>query len=258
VDTLPQIGLGTAVLLVFATIVALVVLRGVVRMMWGLAQLVLAGAAALWVWHHGPPAAVADLTASLPLGAVSAAAAGLTLLLGQGFTRLLRALLRDPLEDAGSRRSPTRWAVSLLLSLVATLIVCLGTAIGLHHFGIGAEIEAYLESRESNPASPADPGLLARWRQQVESVVPARWLSPTDPATEEARLRLIKQMAAAERSTTLDDLPGGPWLRDWLRAHPELRDQLQRGRYAEAMRDPAIDALLADPALREILAKPGH
>jgi hypothetical protein len=247
VDALPQIGLGTAVLIIFASLVAFMVIRGVLRMLWGVTQLILAGLAAWWVWNHGPPAGVADWTAQfdLPLAAVCAAAFVATLLACQLAAILLRRLFRPPFEEDPPPPAFSLGA-SLLLCLAATLILCIGGAFALHHFGSMAEARAHIEE--------STPGWLVEWKQRLESAIPDAWSENAANENRQARLDLLKQMCESLQGTLKG--PEAEAFRAWLADHPDFKHLLDHRRYAEALRDPRLDSLIQDPAAPEKLAKP--
>ena len=53
-DSIPQISLGTAALIIFGAIASLAMLRGLLRILWGTLVLCLAGLAAFLSWQHAP------------------------------------------------------------------------------------------------------------------------------------------------------------------------------------------------------------
>ncbi len=254
-DSIPQISLGTAALIIFGAIASLAVLRGLLRILWGSLVICISGLAGFFSWQHAPALSrellgreMPPLSWLLPLLAFVLTAVLLRLL-----ARSLFAPLRQPNEEAAekNRRSPVRWAVTLALSLIPTALIWFGGATVLRHAGSVAEIRTFVESGDVPDHTP----FLAELKKSIEQAIPSEWFSGIDPWTEKARLDLAKLVAAAD-SPPPKALPvlEETQIRDLILADPELRRLAGEGRYSEILRDPRLDRILENDNLREILA----
>src|SRR5690606_21291252 len=128
---------------IFGACAGLVVLRGLFRILAGSVILCAGGFAAYFAWRHAPALPGHDLpgfTTVLPV------AAGLAVFL------VLRVVLKFVVRPFGkragdggraSRRTPLRWAFSLLFSLLPASLLWFAAAAALRHFGAIAEIRNF-------------------------------------------------------------------------------------------------------------------
>ncbi|MCH7227278.1 hypothetical protein [Haloferula sp. A504] len=254
-DSIPQISLGTAALIIFGAIASLAMLRGLLRILWGTLVLCLAGLAAFLSWKYAPAISrevlgheVSALSWVLPLAAFVLSAV-LLRLLAQG----LFAPLRKPNKEVAekNRRSPIRWAFTLLLSLIPTALLWFGGATILRHAGSVAEIRTFVESGDM----PDHTAFLAELKKSIDVAVPAEWFSRLDPLADEARLNLAKLISVADYPPpkaipVLEETQ----IRELILADPDLRQLAKDGRYSEILRDPRLDRLLENDNLRQILS----
>ncbi|GAA5483395.1 hypothetical protein [Haloferula sargassicola] len=255
-DRIPDISLGTAALLIFGAIASLAVLKGLVRILWGSAVVCVAGYAAFVTWRDAP-AMSRDLLGTesqliswgLPVLVFLLAA-----LLLRGVAKGIFSALRSPNAEAAekNRRSPVRWAFTLLFSLIPTAALWFGGVTLLRHAGSVAEIQAFVEKHDL----PDHTEFLARLKESVDTALPSSWFESVDPLTSDLRVRLAKLIAAA------DDPPPRAipvfeesQIRDLILSDPELRALARQGRYSEILRDPRLDRLLENDNLREVLAR---
>lgn len=253
-ESVPNISLGTAALLIFGAIASLAMLRGLLRIFWGTLVLCLSGLAAFVAWQHAPALArqfpgreLSFLSWLLPVVAF-----GLALVLLRSTARALFAPLRQPNEENAekNRRSPVRWALTLLFSLVPTALLWFGGATLLRHAGSVAEIRSFVDSGDL----PDHTLFLARLKKSIDQAIPADWFSTVDPLAEQARVKLAKLISVAD-SPPPKAIPvlEEPEIRDLILSDPELRRLARAGRYSEILRDPRLDRYLENDNLREVL-----
>lgn len=251
-DQIPQISLGTAAVLIFVAIAALVMLRGLVRILWGTLVLCAAGYAAFLVWQHssGLGSQWFGNASWLPfaLPAVAFIATLLVLRFLVGIVRRPPGITDD--ERGKSRRSPLGWALTLLLSLIPTALLCLAGATLLHHAGSVAELRSFADDRPL----PDHTAFLAKLKDDVAVAIPAALLSRIDPQSEDLRMKLAKLVSLGETAPpkaipVLEE----PEMRRLILGDAELRRLAREGRYSEILRDPRLDRLLENPDLRDAL-----
>jgi hypothetical protein len=255
-QSLPQVSLGTAALVIFAICTALAMLRGVARMLFGSLIVCASGFAGYQAWCHAP-AQVGRLTGwDLPW--LSLAAPVVAALVTFSLLRLLMRLVTRPFGDekpesaAGKRRSPARWALTLLFSLVPTSLLWFTGATAVRKFGSVAEIRHFVEGPDDSQAGSA---FLAELKTAIDGVLPADGFRNFDPLADQARLTLAKLIAAADSGTPPKAIPvmEEPELRDLILHDPELRALARDRRYADILRDPRLDHVVANPDLKKLL-----
>jgi hypothetical protein len=257
-ESIPSISLGTAALLIFGAIASLAVLRGLLRILWGSVVVCLAGLAAFHAWKFAP--ALGRDWLGTEAGWVSVAVPATTFVLALVILRALSRAIVHPLgtpneETAGkNRRSPLRWAATLLLSLIPTALILFGGATLLRHVGSVAEIRDFAQTETDRGASEPR-SFLARLKTDLEEAVPAHWFESVDPISERARVTLAKLISASD-SPPPKAIPvlEEDVVREVVLADPELRRLAREGRYAELLRDPRLDLLLENEKLRAVLA----
>ena len=256
-DSIPQISLGTAALLIFGAIASLAVLRGLLRILWGTLVLCLAGLAAFLSWQHSHSLAMqwfkqepAWFSIGLPTLTF-----GLSFFLLRAIGRFVARPLGEPNEEVAekNRRSPVRWAVTLLLSLIPTSLIWFAGATLLRHAGSVAELRTYVEEVAREPVSDRT-AFLARLKKDIENTIPSDWFTKVDPLTSDIRLTLAKLISSADEPApkaiaVLEE----PEMRALVLGDPQLRQLAREGRYSEILRDPRLDRLLENDNLREVL-----
>lgn len=257
-EQIPSISLGTAALLIFGAIASLAVLRGLLRILWGSLVVCLAGMAAFVSWQNAPAwgrAVSGSEIAWLPwvLPAVSFL---VTLLALRALGRFVVKPLGSPNEETAekNRRSPIRWAVTLLLSLIPTALLWFTGATFLRHFGSVAEIQTYVNEVARQPDS-SKAGFLVKLKEDVEQAFPSTWFELVDPLADEARVKLAKLISVADepppKAIPVLEVPA---IQQLILNDEELRDLARRGRYAEILRDPRLDRALENEDLRDVLS----
>jgi hypothetical protein len=256
-QSIPQISLGTAALLIFGACASLAVLRGLFRILAGSLILCASGFAGFFAWRHAPAMAGGLSGHEMPWLSVAApAATGLTCFLI--LRLLLRFLLRPfgkPDKDiaAENRKSPVRWAFTLLFSLVPAALLWFTGATALRNLGSVAEIRRFVDGPDAAPARSA---FLAELKSSIDRALPQDWFRGLDPLADEARVTLAKLIALGDDGPPPKAIPvmEEPQIRALILHDPELRALAKARRYADILRDPRLDHVMADPDLKKLLA----
>jgi hypothetical protein len=256
-DSIPQLSLGTAAALIFGAIASLAVLRGLLRIIWGTTVLCISGLAAFFSWQHAHSLGQewfekepSWFSVALPL---------LTFLLSffllRAISRFVARPLGEPNEEVAekNRRSPIRWAATLLLSLIPTSLIWFAGATLLRHAGSVAELRTYVENIAQEPVSERT-AFIAKLKEDIENTIPSDWFSKVDPLTSDLRLTLAKLISSGE-----DPAPKAiavleePDMKALILGDPQLTQLAREGRYSEILRDPRLDRMLENDNLREVL-----
>ena len=248
-QSIPQVSLGMAALLIFGACASLAVLRGLLRILCGSLVVCLSGFAAYLTWRHGPAGAFPGASWVLPAVAGGAAFLGLRALL-----RFAVRPFRAPNEEtaAANRRSPLRWAFTLLFSLVPAALLWFTGATAVRHFGSVAEIRRFIEGEHGTPARAA---FLAELKASIDRALPQDWLRGIDPLAGDARVALAKLIALGDAGPPPKAIPvlEEPEIRALILHDPGLRELANARRYADILRDPRLDHVVADPDLKKLL-----
>lgn len=256
-DCIPQLSLGTATALIFGAIASLAVLRGLLRIIWGTAVLCLAGIAAFISWQHAHSLATHWFKSEPPWFSIALPLITflVTFLILRALTRFVVRPWGEPDEEIAekNRRSPIRWAITLLLSLIPTSLLWFTGATLVRHAGSIAELRTYTEEVAKEPISNHT-AYLAKLKKDIESTIPSSWFTLVDPSSSDLRLNLAKLISSAD-----DPAPKAiavlevPEMRELILGDPELRQLAREGRYSEILRDPRLDRMLENDNLREVL-----
>ena len=258
-DSIPQISLGTAALVIFGVCVAFVALRGMTRVFVGTLVLALSAWLAFRVWQAAPGwshdwfgRSFAPVTTGLPVVVFFAA----WLLI----RKLVSALVRPfgkPQEAAPKPRSPYifRAALALAFAIVPASLLWLVGATIVHHTGAVAEIRAFAEqSIGIDDATPAK--FSERLKASIERALPPSWLAFLDPMADPSRLTLAKIVTASADSPlepVIDPKTGEPIPRAIVVDDPELQQLAREGKYGTLLRHPLLTRTLEDPRVRSLL-----
>lgn len=258
-DSIPQISLGTAALVIFAVCAAFVVLRGMTRVLVG--TLVLA--VSVWIgfrtWQAAPGwsvdwfgRSVGVVTTGLPVVVFLAS----WFVIRKAIGAVVRPFGKKENDDESKRKSPwMRAALGLLLALIPAALICLVGATLIHHTGAVAEIRAFAEDslgiREATPAKFSE-----RLKSSIEHALPASWLGFLDPMTDPSRLALAKLVTAQAESPlepVVDPRTGEPIPRAVIVDDPELQQLAREGKFSTLLRHPLLTETLEDPRVRSLL-----
>jgi hypothetical protein len=257
-DSIPQISLGTAALVIFVTCAAYVALRGMTRLILG--SLVLAASA--WIgflaWQKSPALSlewfgkpVSMITTGLPL---------VVFLVSFFLMRLLaKSIVRPfgkPDEAAEKSGSPViRFALRLLLALIPTSIIWLVGATFIHHTGSIAELSAFAE-KNLGIDEPTTAKFTKRLKSSIDDALPESWLKTLDPLAEPSRLTLAKLITAqseAPLKPVIDPRTGKPIPRAVVVNDPELQMIAREGKFSTLLRHPLLTKALEDPHVQSLI-----
>ncbi len=260
-DSIPQISLGTAALVIFAACAGFVMLRGMTRMIVGTIVLALSAWIAFIVWQSAP--AVSFDWFGKPVAAVTN---GLPVVAFMGAFFLLRMLLKaivspfgrstaEPREDSST---VIRLSFRLLLALIPTALIWLIGATLIHHAGSVAEVRAHAEEsigiREATPAKFSQ-----RLKDSVAAAMPESWLRFLDPLAEPGRLELAKFIATHPQGTlepVIDPATGQLIPRAIIVEDPRLQNLAREGKFGTLLRHPLLTKAMEDPKVQALLKDP--
>ncbi len=253
-DTLPEISLGTAALIIFGLCAGYMLIRGIARTIVNAACITLSAWVGFRIWQQAPSLAIdwfgkpSEIVATgLPIVAFLA-----TLLV----LRKMIGFFRAPVPRSGddvAPRSGGQLVFRLLITVIPAALLCLTAATFVHHASSVAEIR---DSAESGSAAPSDPGLAGRLKHSLSVAVPEKLMDWLDPLTTEPRLRLAKMIAASPNKpleSVIDPDTGKPYPRAIIVDDPELVDLAREGRFSTILRHPLLSEALKDPLIRQAL-----
>jgi len=249
--SIPQMSLGTGALLILAACAVIAIVRGIVRMLLGSLVLCASGAAAYLAWRHTPVVA-----AEGQFHWVSFVPPVIVGLLVFWVLRKLMKFVTNPFaggeEGGDSPRSPLRWVLTLLFSLVPTSLIWVTGATALRSAGSVAEIRRFVDGSSAGEES----AFLAALKTAIDRVTPGDWMKSVDPLSDKARVTLAKLIALGDSApppkaiAVLEE----PQIRDLIQNDPKLRTLAKARRYADILRDPRLDNVVADPDLAAMLS----
>ncbi len=253
-ESIPQVSLGTAALLIFGACASLAVLRGLLRIFAGSLILCASGFAGYFAWRHAP-AMMSGFPPWLSM-AVPLLAAVVTF----GVLRVLLNFVVKPFKKSDkdvaseNRKSPVRWAFTLLFSLIPASLLWFTGATALRNFGSVAEIRSFVDGKEGSSARSA---FLAELKASIDRALPQDWFRGIDPLADDARVTLAKLIALGDTGPPPKAVPvmEEPEIRSLILHDPELRALAKAKRYADILRDPRLDHVMADPDLKKLLAE---
>ncbi len=255
-DSLPQLSLGTAALIIFAVCAGFILLRGMMRMIIGTVVLSLSAWVGFLVWQQAAALSVGWTGKSIPwiINGLPVLAFIVSFFL---IRKTAKTLSRPFGKSAGEEkpRSIISIAFRLLLALISTSLLWLVGATLVHHSGAIAEVRAYSEN--SNGIAENTPNSFGqRLKSSIEATVPESWLRALDPLTTPNRLNLAKLIAAqsgSPREPIIDPRTGKSIPRAIIVDDPELQTLAREGKFGTLLRHPLLTKALADPKLQKIL-----
>lgn len=257
-DSIPQVSLGTAALVIFAVCAGFVMLRGMTRMIVGTAVLAISAWIGFAVWQKAPAVSydwfgksVGLVTTGLPLAAFLAA------------FYVIRKLAKAVASPFGKKQevepkqgSPViKLAVRLMLALIPTSLICLIGATVIHHTGSIAEIRAFAE-KNLGIGGPTPAKYSQNLKNSVEHALPESWLRFLDPLADPSRLTLAKVITAHSDSPlepVIDPATGKPIPRAIVVEDPELQNLAREGKFGTLLRHPLLTKALEDPQIRQLI-----
>jgi hypothetical protein len=257
-DSIPQISLGTAALIIFLVCAGFVMLRGITRMLVG--SIVLAASAwiGFQVWQKAPTLSVEWTGRSLD--SIAHILTGGAFLISFILLRTIAKFMARPFgrksdDEPKKPVSINRLAFRLLLALIPTTIICLIGATLIHHTGSVAELRAFSEkSLGLNEASPAK--FSQQLKSSIEAALPESWIKALDPLTDSSRLTLAKAITAQSESPlepAINPATGEVIPRAIIVEDPELETLAREGKFGTLLRHPLLTQALADPKVQSLL-----
>ncbi len=253
-DTLPEISLGTAALIIFAVCAGYMFIRGLVRTFVNTASLIASAWVGFRVWQHSP-----TLAAEWKLGTSEIVTTGLpviaffaTFIVLRKIVKFFRAPVPQAAEDVAPKSSG-QLAFRLLATIIPAALLCIMVATFVHHASSVAEIR---DSAEFGTSSPPSPSLAERLKNSISVAIPQSLMDKLDPLTAQPRLQLAKMIAASPDKPLepiIDPETGRPYPRAIIVDDPELVDLAKEGRFSTLLRHPLLSEALKDPLIRQAL-----
>lgn len=255
-DSIPQLSLGTAVLIIFAACAGFLLLRGVTRMIVGTIVLGLSAGIGFLVWQTAPTLSVEWTGKSLPWLTNGLPVAAF--LIAFFVIRKIAQIIARPFgksQDAEIPRSLVASGFRLLLALIPTALICIIGVVLVHHTGSVAEVRAYSE-RSTGQKKVASDSYSQRLKSLIEAALPASWLDALDPLARPARINLAQLIAAQSKSPhkpVIDPHTGKPIPRAIIVNDPALQNLAREGKFDTLLRHPLLTKALADPKIQKLL-----
>jgi hypothetical protein len=257
-ESIPQLSLGTAALIIFLVCAAFVMLRGMTRMIVGTVVLALSAWIGFLVWQKAPTLSVEWFGKSV--GLVTTGLPISTFLISFWIIRKIAKAVARPFgktPDTGSGHSSPviKLAVRLLLALIPTSLIWLIGATLIHHTGSIAEVRAYAE-KNLGISGPTFAKYSQNLKSSVDAALPESWLRTLDPLADPSRLALAKVITAHSESPlkpVIDPRTGKPIPRAVIVDDPELQNLARRGKFGTLLRHPLLTKALDDPQLNALL-----
>lgn len=250
-DSLPEISLGTAALIIFAICGAYVLLRGLLRALVNIVILAVSAWLGFLAWQRSPALAEEwfQTSSTLITTGFPIAAFVICFLVLRWTAKLFRSPVRSHEEE---HESPSLFQVitRLIMTAVPATLLCLIVAALLHHVTSVAEIKDYAKG---TPEDQDPPTLSARLKNSLEEVIPSGLMDWIDPLTSQKRLQLAKMIAAntdEPLEPVIDPETGKPYPRAIVVDSPELEALAKEGRFSTLLRHPLLTKALEDPEVR--------
>lgn len=255
-DSIPQLSLGTAALVIFAACAGFLALRGMTRMIIGTLVLGISAWIGFRIWQAAPVLSIewtgkstAWITTGLPI---------LAFIISFFLIQKIIKTLARPFGLSGDEQKPrsfTATAFRLLLALIPTTILCLIGATLLHHNGSIAEVRAFSE-KSTSPAETSPTGFSQQLKSAVEAAIPASWLKSLDPLADPSRVNLAKLITAQSDSPltpVINPQTGQPIPRAIIVNDPVLQNLARQGNFGTLLRHPLLTQALEDPSIKKLL-----
>lgn len=255
-ETLSQISLGTAALIIFAVCAAYMLIRGLLKTFIHVSIL----AISLWIgfqtWQQAPSYAVRWTDHTHPL--ITHGLPILAFLLSFIFLRKILKFFFSPIvtksqeyDDDPPAKSSLIWR--LIVTLIPATALCLIGAALIHHATSVAEIREHAkgseDSRESN-------NIAALLKDALDKMIPSDLMDKLDPLATQPRIQLAKLIAenSGERPPSeIDPTTGEPIPRAIIVDDPDLISLAKDGRFSTLLRHPLLSKALEDPKIIEKL-----
>ena len=256
-DSIPQLSLGTAALIIFLVCAGFVMLRGITRVFVGTVVLALSAWLGFLAWQEAPTLSVEWFGKSL--GIITTGLPVAVFLVSFILIRMIAKTIARPFgkpdEEKPSGSPAIRLAMRLLLALIPTSLLWLIGATFIHHTGSIAELNAFAEKTlGNNDSTPAK--YIKRLKLSIEAALPESWLNALDPLAENSRLNLAKLITAQSGDPlkpVIDPLTGKPIPRAIVVEDRELQNLAREGKFGTLLRHPLLTKALDDPGIQTLV-----
>lgn len=257
-DSIPQLSLGTAVLIIFLVCVCFVMLRGMTRVITGSVVLALSAWAGFWVWQNAPALSVATIGKSI--GLINNSVSIVTFLVCYLTLRKMVRAISHPLSQPSDGQPTSGGGLlslgfRILLAIIPTAIICVIIAVLGHHAGSVAEVKSFAKkSRDGKPSHP--PTYTEQLKSSLEKTIPADWLKKLDPLAESSRITLAKIITAESetpKKPAIDPKTGKAIPRAIIVNDPELQSLARDGKFGTLLRHPLLTKALNDPKVQSLI-----
>lgn len=254
-DSIPQLSLGTAALIIFVVCAGFVLLRGITRMVVGTVVLGISAWIGFRVWQMAPTLSV-EWTGKSQVWITHVLPSAVFILCFFLLRKITKAVAR-PFGKSGDEAKPSSLvstAFRLLFALIPTSLICLIGATLVHHNGSIDEVRAYSEKASGGGNIPDS--FSQRLKSSVEAALPESLLKILDPLADPSRLNLAKLVATQADSSpapVTDPRTGKPIPRAIIVDDAELQNLARDGKFGTLLRHPLLTKALADPKLRKLL-----
>lgn len=237
-DSLPEISLGTAALIIFGCCAIYLFLRGLARTFINTALLAVSAAVGFWLWQNAPSLTLQWTEEPSPILFIAIPAAGF--LLTYLILRKAIGLFRAPLPRISEETTPKskfQLLSRLLLALIPAAALCIIAALAINHFGAISEIENYAENKSPTSEHPTTTSNL---RETLTSFIPPEILEKFDPSSASDQITTAKSLIAKfqNRETPANLSPHN--ITQIINEHPDLIDLIKDGHYSTLLRHPAL------------------
>lgn len=245
-DSLPEISLGTAALVIFACCAGYMLLRGIAHTLVNAACLTLSVWVGFRVWQQAPSLAI-DMFGK-PSNIVAIGLPFAAFLATFFFLRKVMGLFQAPILRIREDVAPStggQLVFRLLITLIPAALFCLIAATFVHHAGSVAEIR-----------NPANPGWAGKMKKSLSATIPEKLMNWLDPMASKPRVHLAKMIAAGAKTPlepVTNPATGKPYPRAIIVDDPALKNLAREGRYSTLLRHPRLSKALKDPKIRQAL-----
>ena len=253
-ETLPEISLGTAALIIFGVCVGYMFIRGLARTLVNTTFLVVSAWVGFRVWQQAPSLAVdwtgktsPIITTGLPVIAFL-----VTLVILRKIIKFFRAPVPESADEVAPKSSG-QLVFRLLITIIPAALLCLTAATLIHHIGSVAEIR---DSVEHGTSATSKPSLAERLKNSLAIAIPQGLMDKLDPLASQSRLQLAKMIAASPDKPlepVMNPETGRPYPRAIIVDDPELVSLAKQGRFSTLLRHPLLSKALKDPQVRQAL-----
>lgn len=254
--SIPQISLGTAVLIIFAVCAGFVLLRGMTRMIVGTVVLGLSAWIGFKAWQIAPGLSLEWTGKSLGWinNGLPVAAFLLSFL---GIRVIANAIVRPfrKTTDESLPRSLANMGVRLLVALVPTSLICMIAAVVVRHSAAVADVRASTKGAVDSEETVGK-NLSQRLQSSVRAALPEKWLVFLDPHTDPSRVALAKLIASQSESPlkpVINPQTGKPIPRAIVVDDPALQKLAREGKFDTLLRHPLLTKALNDPKIQQLL-----